>query len=480
MKKIITYIAALVGLGLGACSVEAPFQPDSSEGTGRLLKSTLSLEVKNVTPISRALTDGVPAVSDFKVEFFKQGDSAPVQTYDTYGSMPEVVSLPAGTYYIHVSYGGTYGNDNSNAAFNKPYYYGASDTFTVEVDKIVSNIKPITCKLQNVRVKVNFDASLVAAMTPDSKVTVQIGTGTPLDFYKDTKEDGFFEVKDNNSDLRATFIGNVEDIDVNEPKTYPKAAAGNYYVLTFKLHAADASNPGNIVPGDGENGEDSGFMVDASVGFTDLNSDDNDYDNSLNPDDPDNRYVEDDMRPENGDNPDNPGTGDNPGKDEEPKDPGTSDDNPGNEDDPSGVTIPEVVGDGVDLNKVNEINTEQDIVLKIRTKSTITTFNVYISSENQGFMDSVGELLGTELDLLGLNKNEGQGESLSKMGFPIAEDITDPQDVDENGVATIIFKLDAQLLGMLDAFDGVHTFSLVIINGMGKKQVDLKLRGHGN
>ena len=469
MKKIITYIAALIGFGLGACSVEAPFQPDPSEGTGRLLKSTLSLEVKNVTPISRALTDGVPAVSDFKVEFFKQGDSAPVQTYDTYGSMPEVVSLPAGTYYIHVSYGGTYGNDNSNAAFNKPYYYGASDTFTVEVDKIVSNIKPITCKLQNVRVKVNFDASLVAAMTPDSKVTVQIGTGTPLDFYKDTKEDGFFEVKDNNSDLRATFIGNVEDIDVNEPKTYPKATAGNYYVLTFKLHAADASNPGNIVPGDGENGEDSGFMVDASVGFTDLNSDDNDYDNSLNPDDPDNRYVEDDMRPENGDN---------PGKDEEPKNP----QNPGggNSQDEESDLKPRIVGEGVNLEVVNEIKDDMTCILYIYSKPTITSFMVYISSDNPGFMAVVSEMIGEELDLISLNKEEHPGSSLYGFGFPVGSDITNPQDVDDNGMAKIKFQIGNDLLGMLDAYGQVHYFKLVVENTEGTTEKVLKLEGHGN
>lgn len=413
-------------MGMASCSMESPFTVESGEGTGRLLKSNIALDVKGVNPITKALTAGVPEVSDFKVEIYKEDQSISYQTYESYGSMPEVISLPEGEYSIKVSYGGSYGNETSNAAFNTPYYLGESDKFKVEIDKIVSNIKPIVCKLQNVRVKVNFDVSLSSVMSEDSKVNVQLGNGTVLSYTKNTTEDGFFEFPAKNTvdqaenaklKLTATFIGTVEGIEVNEAKSFDKVEAGNYYIITFKLHNADASNPGNIVPGGSEDGN--GFTVDASVGYTDMNESNNTYDPSLNPDEPNNRYVEDDMRPENGQT---PGSGDDePGK-EDPEDPNN----------PNEPNIPDIPKKSfsVEVTPANQIQHGEsgnniygqmpECKMNVVAEEGIKNFEIEVySKDNDSLNTTLQAVFGDKIDLVNKPADPEIWEMLESLNVPL-------------------------------------------------------------
>lgn len=468
MKKKNIYIASLLLSGLVSCSQEAPFKIEKEE-TGKVLTSAFSLEIEGTTPITKALTNGVPSPSDFKVEFFSKNDeSQAYRTYDTYGSMPEIVELPAGTYYIKASYGGTYGNGQESAAFNAPYYLGVSEDFNIEVDKIVSNIENVVCKLSNVRVKVNFDTSLASKMSPDSKVMVRVGGGTTLDYTINTKDDGFFFLQPDASIMTATFKGEVEGDNIEEGKTYTDIKNGLYYILTFKLHSPDASDPGNIVPGDGNGGD--GLVIDTDVTVADMG----DHDiTDINPGNDNNGYLEDDMRPENGEN---SGDTENPGNNN-PGTPPSGEDNPTI---PSEGQKPEIVGDGVVLDQENIITEDMKCILYIISDSEITNFMVYISSDDPNFMLQLGSMLGEELDLLSLDKNDNdKGFSLSRMGFPVGEDIKNPTEYDEDGNAKIKFEISDTLLSILrESYYGCHKFKLSVTNDSGNTEKTLILRSN--
>lgn len=440
-----------MALGLGSCSQEAPFTTDSTGGTGSVLSSALAVEVRNVTPTTRAVKNGVPEPEDFKVEFYKSGTTEnPAKKYDSYAAMPDIVVLPAGKYYVKTTYGGMYDN-GSNAAFNAPHYEGKSEEFEVEIDKIVDNIEPIICKMANVRVAVKFDEVLANAMSPDSKVSVHVGTsGTVLDFNKNSKEDGFFAFAEGSQTLAATFIGEVEDENVNETKTIENVKAGNYYIITFKLHTADAADPGDIDPSEGGS-----FIVDASVTFKDLNKEE-DYNDDANPDpsiDQD-EYLEDDMRPQEGEI---PGSGDQPGKDDPNENPG-EDDNPNDEPKKEPVIT---ASDGIDLNKVNQVADLSQCVLYINCENGIKEFMVDIQSEE--LVESLQDLASWPDGKLNL-VNPGEKESF--LNQLLGEENVGPEIV---GREKMEFNI-TQFLNMLSAFDGIHNFVVDVTDLKGLRQ----------
>ena len=126
-KKYNIIYGAFMALGLVSCSNEAPFTTENSGATGRVLTSSLSVEVKNQTPTTRVQANGIPEPKDFTVGFYQKSDlKNPVKEYTSYGSMPEIVELQEGDYIVKVIYGGDYGEDGVNSAFNAPFYEGES------------------------------------------------------------------------------------------------------------------------------------------------------------------------------------------------------------------------------------------------------------------------------------------------------------------------------------------------------------------
>lgn len=430
-------LGVMVALGLASCSNEAPFTNESQTGTGRLLTSALDVKVKNQTPNSRALNNGVPDTNDFKVEFFLSSDSNmknPIQEYTNYGSMPQIVELEAGKYIVKVTYGGTYGDNISNAAFNAPYYEGISDEFEVEVDKIVDDIQPILCELKNIRVKIVFDESLTSVMSSDSKVTVHVGeSGTKLDYTKYTNEDGYFAYSSNSTTLAATFTGIIDGDNINETKTLNNIQQGNYYIITFRLHSADASDPGNIVPGDGD------IVIDASATIIDLNSDDS-YDDDVNHEGGD-EYLEDDQRPENGDT----GSGDQPGG-EEPGEEDPNNPNPGGDENPDNEG-PVVTGiNGTLINQPNIIDANatehkaMEFIVTSESEGGFTGFEVIIDSDLLDEQTLEEVTLAKYIDLIH-PKTEEMKESLHNLGFPVEDEV--------EGKTNLSMSISAEFIGIL-------------------------------
>lgn len=454
MKKISFLLTSLIMLGTISCSQEAPFGEDNSRGEGRILTSALSMDIKGETPITRS--GAVPSADDFTIGFYSvDNEEIPVETYQ-YGNMPEVVTLPAGTYTVKAVYGGNYGSETATAAFNAPHYFGESETFEIQSGKILDNLKTIVCSLANVRVQVIFDNSLSSVMSADSKVAVRVGKvgNDELVYNSQTQNDGFFRYDENSNTLAATFKGAINGETVTVIKTFDNVKSGSYYKITFNLKQVEASDntPGSIV-----GGENGGLTIDAEV-------DVEDFSDGVNVEPDNEEYLEDDM-PSQGDDENN--GDDNNGDDPTP-------DNPGN----TGLT--EIKSDNADVNNPIDItNWQGELKIKILTESTITGFICRINSTSipEDELKDMG--LDTTLDLVNdiYEKNPGETKSetwqkLEELGFPVGESVTNPSQT-ENGKKVVIFDLTefAPILSTLDSVnqkDGKHEFTFEITNAAGQ------------
>lgn len=258
--KNIHIIPFLAGsLLLAACSKEDNFKPDS-RSEGQFAKAALSMEVKaDALSKTRAVPD--VDVNQFTVSFYKKGDNQPYTKY-TYGEMPEIVTLPAGVYTCSATYG-----ENRPAEWECPRFEGSSEEFQVNAYEITSYIDPIVCTLQNVMVTVEFDASLRAAMSADSRVEVKVGESASLNYgiaEADAKKAGYFQHGSEVS-LVAVFYGNINGVQTVETKSLANVSKGCHYNIIFRLH-----NGGGA---DGTGDADADVNVDATVTITDVTRD---------------------------------------------------------------------------------------------------------------------------------------------------------------------------------------------------------------
>lgn len=440
MKKITNILLAITLLiGVASCSSEAPFSGEEQKGEGRLLSSALSVELKTDEKLVRATP--VPDVNDFIVDFLKADDlSQSVKSFE-YGSMPEVVTLPVGDYIVKAYYGGDYG-EGKNAAFDKPYYLGQSERFSIEKDKIKDNIGTVECKLSNVKVSIFFDDSLRHALDnkDNATVSVNVGESGALVFKPTTNDSGFFAFDEGSTTLVAVFSGVVDGDSTVETKTYDNVQPGVHYRITFKLHTADPNDPGDINPGDPGNE----IKIDAGIQLEDQTGGSG-VDVGVGDDDPiymdDDRYPKEDD-PEPGPGPDDP-TPDEPG-------PTVNAESP------------------IDLDKVNEVGASSHVVLNFESvsESGFTTFEVDIISDDLTDDELKGVGLAAHLDLI------DPGELLGALqGLGI---LSESQET-VRGEKKVKFDI-SQFMTPLSLFKGEHHFVIKVADSTGEKIVTLKLK----
>lgn len=432
MKKYInTLLALLMVISLGACSKEALFEgDDSAAGEGRLLRDALSVSLANENgpkSVKGRRVSRAPEVGDFDVAFLRDGNDTPEATYK-YSEMPEVITLPAGSYVVRASYG-----DNPSAAWESPYYMGES-SMVIVADEITDEVDPVVCKFSNVRVSIEFDAKLRQAMGSDAKVTVKVGESGSLDFtVADEDRSGYFAYVENSHTLAATFSGTVEGYPSSETKTYDNVAPGTHYRITFRLHDAGEDDPGFI-------GGDDIVVVDASVESEDMN-----------------RSVEsgetnivDDMRPKE----DEEQGGETP----TPPEP----DKPA----PSIVAVAPYSLDAV--NKIELVQGEDgmpqskypvELIIDSEAEGGIIAFEVKIESTSLTPEELKGVDLSDVLDLVNTS-SQPYGEALEGLGFP----------TNVGGQSHVEFKITG-FVPMLAGLDGgrsaTHKFILTVTDANG-------------
>lgn len=417
MKRIISIslLAGAVAL-LPSCSKESVFGGGENALTGSLSTKSLLLEFQNEEKLVRSVDLNV---GDFQVEIVADGSDTPLYSYK-YAELPEVVTLPVGSYRAVASYG-----DNDNAAFEAPYYTGDTE-FEIRAGEITDDLGTITCRFSNVRVTVLFDPVLTSLMGPDSKVEVNVGTSTLTFTKNDETRSGYFPYLDGSMTMAATFTGTVEGTETVETKLYQDVAPGNHYRLTFRMHTISEDDFGDI------NGN---LLVDATVSVDDLNFD-FDVEDSYLPDDRDPSIDE----------PETPG----PGPDE-PVTPG-----------PDEKEAPSIEGqNGVQLGVPNNVNNLSECKIDIVSHAAggITEFKVDIISEalTEEEMSSMG--LGTHLDLV----NPGDmGIGLSGLGLP----------VNVGGQTEVTFDITTFLMILPE---GEHQFKMTVTDANGTTEKTLIL-----
>lgn len=257
MKNL--YIVSILAgaLALGSCSKEDPFRGGADNGDGQVSKSALVMEVKN-DAITTTRAEADVNIDDFNVLFFKDGNTQPVAKYK-YGEMPEVITLPVGSYTCTATYG-----EDRQAEWESPYFLGSSEAFEVKAYEITSEISRIECTLENIMVTINYDASLRSAMSPDSYVEVKVGDSASLRYgvaEADAKKAGYFKHGEEIS-LVAVFHGTVNGEETVETKSLADVAKGCHYNITFRLHTGGGSDATGDANAD--------VNVDASVSVTDV------------------------------------------------------------------------------------------------------------------------------------------------------------------------------------------------------------------
>ena len=256
-----------MGFGLASCANEAPFSQEAKqEGEGKFLAHSLKVEVRSNETMVRS--SDVPDVNDFTVVFINtEENNSEIEHPYQYSDLPEVVTLPVGSYVVKAYYGGDLTKPTYVARFSAPYYLGESEIFQIENNKIIDDLDPVVCKLANVKVTINFDAELVKQMSEDSKVTVTVGDDdSSLEFKASTTESGYFAYVEGSSTLIASFSGDIEGDPTVETKTYTDVKPGTHYNITFKLHTIDPNEPGDVNLG----GEGEEIKVDAVVNLEDM------------------------------------------------------------------------------------------------------------------------------------------------------------------------------------------------------------------
>lgn len=230
MKQFIKIFLLGIVAAISLSSCDDPLYPNGNgdgKDQGSLKTSTLSVNVLNAAQVieSRSGVD----VSGFTVKILKKEDNTVVNTWK-YGEMPEIVTLNVGDYILEV-----YNAEVQDAAWDAPYYYASKEFSIVKND--VTDLGTVTCKLQNVKVTIQYSDVLKAAIGDgkDVKVNVVMGETGTLDFVYGETRSGFFKFIENSPSLVATFSGTVEGYYVSDFKVISDVAAGQHRIITFSL-----------------------------------------------------------------------------------------------------------------------------------------------------------------------------------------------------------------------------------------------------
>lgn len=415
------------------CSKEDPFG-GREEGEGRFLKSSLSMDINadglvNTRGVTRA---GVDAdIDDFTVIFTREGNSQPVAKY-RYGDMPEVVALQAGTYTCTATYG-----ENRQAEWESPYFLGVSETFEVVPEEIVSYVAPIECRLENIKVTVDFDAALRTAMSADSYAEVKVGSSSALRYglaEADAQKGGFFMHQEEIT-LVAVFNGTVDGVETVETKSLRNIDKGNHYKITFRLHPDGT--------GDGTGDVNANVTVDASVSVVDVEG---------------NVTVGDDVILDDNERP----------KEDDGEDPPTPPVPPVGDAPVIAAQAP------ADIDAVNEtslfVGTGNQCIINVKSTAEggITVFTVDIDSDTLTPDELEGVGLGSHLDIAETPDELAAILSSEAFGFP----------VNVKGQSEVAFNL-TQFIPMLNALGaGTHKFHFVVSDANGTTKKTLTLVSH--
>lgn len=393
--------------------------PTGSDGS--LALGSMIVDVKEnanviVSPGSRAAAD----VNNFQVTIYdKTGAEAGSWIY---GQMPEIVTLAAGDgYVVKVK-----SHDVEKAAWEMPYYYGESKSFSIEKNKI-TEVGTVTAEFKSIKVTVEFTDELKAIVSDDVKVVIEANDEGLITFTKKEVEDGsaaYFEAVDGSTTMVAHFAGSIRGNAVDSKAPFTDIAAGQHRIVRYGVKIGpDVPEPdGSITPG--------GITIDTEIVEVDVDGNTTVVDPDLDPSD----------RPghEDPENPDKPGP-------DEPTPPG-----PGGEAATFTSETLDIEG-GINYSK----DWVGDAIVTIDCPEGFAKLEVVIDSDclTPEVLEGVG--LAEKFDLA----NPGElSEGLEGLGFPIGDAVL--------GKTTINFNI-TDFVPMLNIYSGKSDFIITVTDSKG-------------
>ncbi len=149
------------------------------EDQGNLILS-MSIDIEVITTGRTSTID----TDSFKITIF-DGEGVEYLVINPFSSAPEKISLPTGEYYVEAS-----SNNEQNAAFEEPFYYGKTDIFTI--DKEENKYVEVDMFLANTQVSILWSDNVKSNFTDYSAIVTLINSQESLTFNKDETRSGYF------------------------------------------------------------------------------------------------------------------------------------------------------------------------------------------------------------------------------------------------------------------------------------------------
>lgn len=426
MKNIflICFTLMVVLFTFSACHSEK-METGATDVTGQLslasMKMEVDLKVDTVAyPQSRAGVD----VSNFLLTI-KNSQGEQVEQY-TYSEMPEIISLPVGTYTVVAS-----SAEAATNGFDVPFYTGSTEQFTIKENEL-TEVSALTCRLANVMISVEYDEELRKLMGEDVVTTVTIKEKTQdmiikeysLDIPSSETRKAYLIAPASAGSMDITLKGTIDGESVTEVKRVDNVQAGQYNIIKYVLNSVD----------DGTNSNGGGNLniainIDSSMTSSDETV-------GVNP-------------------------GEEPGIDDFPTDggeePGDGDgDGEGGITSDISITGKDLGGSPFDIDQTQTITGATTLIVGIEAPAGIQNLKVTISSDNEDF-GSIGASFGT-FDLA----NPGDKESMiAELGLPYGTAVKDKTELD--------FDIST-FTSLLIPFDGTHTFNIAVTDNQGKTE----------
>jgi len=206
----------------------------ATDVTGQLslasMKMEVDLKVDTVAyPQSRAGVD----VSNFLLTI-KNSQGEQVEQY-TYSEMPEIISLPVGTYTVVAS-----SAEAATNGFDVPFYTGSTEQFTIKENEL-TEVSALTCRLANVMISVEYDEELRKLMGEDVVTTVKIGDNS-LDIPSSETRKAYLIAPASAGSMDITLKGTIDGESVTEVKRVENVQAGQYNIIKYVLSPVDDGN----------------------------------------------------------------------------------------------------------------------------------------------------------------------------------------------------------------------------------------------
>lgn len=234
MKNIFLICLTLMAVlfTFSACHSEK-METGATDVTGQLslasMKLEVDLKVDTVYPQSRAGVD----VSNFLLTI-KNSQGEQVEQY-TYSEMPEIISLPVGTYTVVAS-----SAEAATNGFDVPFYTGSTEQFTIKENEL-TEVSALTCRLANVMISVEYDEELRKLMGEDVVTTVKIGDSS-LDIPSSETRKAYLIAPASAGSMDITLKGTIDGESVTEVKRVDNVQAGQYNIIKYVLSPVDDGN----------------------------------------------------------------------------------------------------------------------------------------------------------------------------------------------------------------------------------------------